>query len=93
MTKLGTELWYTVSDVALIMNCCHDTARARMEEMPECINVGNQKRRQLMVPQSSLEDWLRNHRITQVKKMDELPRNSSGKMTRMDRRTGKLVAV
>ena len=93
MTKLGTEQWYTVRDVSIIMRCSYDTARSRMEEMPDCINVGSQKRRQLMVPQINLEDWLRNHRIETARPAMEIPKSKSGKIARMDRRTGKLIAV
>ena len=93
MTRLGNEQWYPVREVALIMGCSYDTARQRMEEMPDCINVGSQKRRQLMVPQSSLESWFRNHRIRQEKPEVKIPVCRDGKMARIDRRTGKLKAV
>ena len=91
------EQWYKTADVAGIMGCSYDTARARMQEMPGVINVGSQKRRQLMVPETDLEDWFRNHRvITRVE--IQLPKkvrliSKEGKMARIDRRTGKLKAV
>ena len=89
------DKWYRVPDVAELMGCSNDTARARMEEMRDVINVGSEKRRQLMVPESSVEDWLRNHRIcTKVEIiMPKCRMNKSGKIARMDRRTGKLKAV
>lgn len=58
------DKWYRVRDVAEVMNCSEDTARARMGEMPGVVNVGSEKRRQLMVPEYGIEDWMRNHRIT-----------------------------
>ena len=89
------DRWYRVQDVAEVMGCSSDTARARMKEMHDVINVGSEKRQQLMVPESSVEDWLRNHRITtQVRiVVPEHRMNRSGKIARMDRRTGKLKAV
>ena len=91
------DIWYRVKDVAQIMGCSEDTARARMKEMNGVINVGSEKRRQLMVPETDLEDWFRNHRvITRVE--IQIPKkvrliSKDGKMARMDRRTGKLKAV
>ena len=89
------DKWYRVQDVAEVMGCSSDTARARMKEMHDVINVGSEKRQQLMVPEASLEDWLRNHRVcTKVEII--MPRcrmSKSGKIARMDRRTGKLKAV
>lgn len=95
------ERWYRVPDVAELMGCSYDTARERMAEMPGVINVGSKKRRQLMVPQYGLEDWLRNHRMdNRTERRTEpavrrvkVPKSTSGRMARMDRRTGKLVAV
>ena len=89
------EKWYRPKEVAEILKCEVDTARARMKEMPGVINVGSEKRQQLMVPESSVEDWLRNHRITTRIEfvMPEYRMNRSGKIARMDRRTGKLKAV
>ena len=85
-----------VKDVAELMGCSYDTARARMAEMPGVINVGSKKRRQLMVPADGLEDWLRNHRVdhrTEPERLKVIPRGKNGRMARMSRRTGKLVAV
>lgn len=93
MIRRETEIWFTVPDVARIMGCSYDTARNRMEEMSNVINVGSAKRRQLMVTESSLQDWFRNHRIAQEKPAVNIIRCSSGKLARMDRRTGKLKAV
>ena len=89
------DKWYRVQDVAEVMGCSSDTARARMKEMRDVINVGSERRRQLMVPESSVEDWLRNHRIcTKVEIfMPKCRMNKRGKSARMDRRTGKLKAV
>ena len=94
------ERWYNVKETAEVMRCGVDTARARMEQMPDVINVGTKGRRILMVPESNIEDWFRNHRMATVKqilpKRKNVPKvkaGSSGKLARMDRRTGKLVAV
>lgn len=86
------DKWYRVSDVAEIMHCSSDTARARMKQMADVINVGSERRQQLMVPESSLEDWLRNHRISARVEI-VMPRygiRNDGKLARMNRRTGKL---
>ena len=86
--------WMKVSDVAEVMGCSYDTARARMERMKDAVNVGSQKRRQLMVPEYAVEDWLRNHRIATVRiVVPEHRIRKDGKIARMDRRTGKLKAV
>ena len=89
------EKWYRPKEVAEILSCQVDTARAWMAEMPNVINVGSEKRQQLMVPESDIENWLRNHRVTtRVEiRMPEYRMNRSGKIARMDRRTGKLKAV
>ena len=89
------DKWYRVQDVAEVMGCSSDTARSRMKEMRDVINVGSEKRQQLMVPESSVEAWLRNHRIcTKVEIfMPKCRISKSGKIARMDRRTGKLKAV
>ena len=87
------ERWYKVSDVSGLMGCSYDTARARMKEMPGVINVGTQKRQQLMVPEFGLEDWLRNHRVTRVTiELPPMRLRADGKLARMNRRTGKLEA-
>lgn len=86
--------WYSVKKVSELMDCSPDTARARMKEMPGVINVGSAKRRQLMVPEYGLEDWLRNHRITTVRiEMPKMKLRKDGKIARIDRRTGRLQAV
>ena len=89
------ERWYKVKDVAELMGCSDDTARARMKEMRGVVNVGSEKRRQLMVPEDSIEDWFRNHRVsTKIEIMiPDFRINRSGKLARIDRRTGKLKAV
>ena len=95
------ERWYNVKETAEVMRCGVDTARARMEQMPDVVNVGTSGRRILMVPESNVEDWFRNHRMTQVKAIAQKQRamsrtvkvSSSGKLARIDRRTGKLAAV
>lgn len=92
MNRERAEPWLRVSDVAEILGCSYDTARARMAEMPEVINVGSAKRRQLMVPMWGLEDWMRNHRMRPAEPVMKIPRCRGGKLARMDRRTGRLVA-
>lgn len=87
------EKWYRVKDVSGILGCNKDTARARMQEMEGVINVGSQKRRQLMVPEYGLEDWLRNHRISGRGPAPVIGKpllNSDGTLVKRDRRTGKL---
>ena len=86
--------WYSVKKVSELMDCSPDTARARMKEMPGVINVGSEKRQQLMVPESDIENWLRNHRITTVRiEMPQMKLRKDGKIARIDRRTGRLQAV
>ena len=85
------ERWYNVKETAEVMRCGVDTARARMKQMPGVINVGSATRRQLMVPEYGLEDWLRNHRVTTVRvELPQMKLRKDGKIARMDRRTGKL---
>lgn len=79
-----------VKDIALMMGCSYDTARQRMEEMPDCVNVGTEKRRQLLVPLSGLREWLSNHRVEAITMPVHLGCND-GKMARKDRRTGEYV--
>jgi hypothetical protein len=95
---MAMERWYSVPKVAEVMGCCYDTARERMKEMDEVVNVGSQKRQQLMVPESSVMDWLRNHRMIKRAEITAPKRNirlvsNDGKLARMDRRTGKLKAI
>lgn len=91
---MAMESWYNVPKVAEVMGCSYDTARARMKEMAEVVNVGSQKRQQLMVPESSVKDWLRNHRVVKMEVVSPKHRaRPDGKLARMDRRTGKLKAI
>ena len=88
------EQMYSVQSVANILDCEVDTARMRMKEMPNCVNVGTERRRILLVPESDIENWLANHRITTTKPvMPKIRTRKDGKIARMDRRTGKLKAV
>ena len=85
--------WYSVKKVSELMDCSYDTARARMKQMPGVINVGSAKRRQLMVPEYGLEDWLRNHRVMTVRvELPQMKLRKDGKIARIDRWTGKLQA-
>ena len=92
------EQMYSVQSVASIMDCEVDTARLRMKEMPNCVNVGTERRRILLVPESDIEDWFRNHRLTPAKQIQpkqkarttRIKPRADGKIARMDRRTGKL---
>ena len=97
------EAYYRVKEVCGLLGCGPDTARAWMAEMPGVINVGNERRRQLMVPQSGIESWLANRRMQAVRlpakpvPVKALPQRmlkgkKSGGMARMNRRTGKLEA-
>ena len=94
---MAMESWYSVPKVAEVMGCCYDTARERMKEMADVVNVGSQKRQQLMVPESSVMDWLRNHRMNRTARVEVVvPKHRpgpDGKLARMDRRTGKLKVV
>ena len=87
------EQMYTVSRIAGLLGCSTDTARARMKEMPGVMNVGSAKRRQLMVPESGLQDWLRNHRMAEAERPLRVTISADGKMARIDRRTGKLTTA
>jgi len=77
------ERMLSPKDVAARMNISVSAARARMEEMPGCINVGAGSSRVLRVPESGLEAWISNRMVT--------IRHSTGKIAR--RRNGKLQAV
>ena len=79
----------TVNTVSLMMGCCPDTARERMEEMPGCVNVGSEKRRQLLVPLSGLREWLACHRVAALN-MPVHMGNQNGRIARKDRRTGEI---
>lgn len=87
------EKWCSVKDVAGIMRCSTDTARRRMEQMPDATNVGTPGRRQLLVPERNVEDWLRNRQVRNVPEIVRIPKSRNGKLARMNRRTGKLEAV
>ena len=89
------EQMYTVKAVAELMGCSNDTARMRMKQMPGVMNVGTAQRQQLMVPESGIEDWIRNHRMEPARPVRKRPVmrvtiSADGKMARIDRRTGKL---
>lgn len=68
------EAYLSPKDVAERMNISVSAARARMMEMPGCVNVGQGKTLRLRVPESGLEAWRDNRIIV-------LPR-SSGKIAR-----------
>lgn len=79
-----------VKDISVLMGCSYDTARARMKDMPGVVNVGTEKRQQLMVPLAGLKDWLANHRM-EARQLPVFIPGPDGRMARIDRRTGKLV--
>ena len=83
------ENMLSVKTIALMMDCHPDTARERMQEMPGCVNVGSEKRRQLLVPLSGLREWLVNHRVTAMT-MPVHMGSQDGRMARKDRRTGEI---
>lgn len=84
----------SVKTVAEILDCSPDTAKKRMKDMQDVIDVGTPKRSQLMVPKASLEDWIRNHRIATVRiTVPEFKLSRDNRLARMDRRTGKLKAI
>ena len=68
------EPYLSAKDVAERLNISVSAARARMMEMPGCVNVGMGKTQILRVPESGLEAW-RDNRILVI------PR-SSGKIAR-----------
>ena len=80
----------TVKTIALMMDCHPDTARERMQEMPGCVNVGSEKRRQLLVPLSGLREWLASHRVQAITMPVHLG-SQDGRMARKDRRTGEII--
>lgn len=84
------EQLYSVPAVAGMMGCSYDTARMRMKEMPGVMNVGTERRQQLMVPESGIRDWLQNHRMQERVRPMTVTISADGKMARIDRRTGKL---
>ena len=85
------EALLRVKDVAGLMGCSYDTARSRMKDMPGVMNVGSEKRRQLVVPERGMIDWMANHRM-EVRELPVYISGSGGRMARIDRRTGKLTA-
>ena len=88
------DKWLKVKDVAKVLGCSIDTARNRMTEMAEVINVGTPQRQQLMVPEYALEDWMRNHRLNHVRVIVPTGRSrKDGKIARRDRRTGELKVI
>ena len=69
------EKYLTPKDVAEQMGISVGTARARMLEMPGCINIGSGNRNQILrVPESGLEAWQSNRVVL-------IPR-STGKIAR-----------
>ena len=82
---------YSVPAVAQLMGCSYDTARMRMQQMDGVMNVGSTKRRQLMVTEEALQNWLRNHMMPAAPRPLTVTISSDGKMARIDRRTGKLT--
>lgn len=69
--------------VAELLCVSESTARARMEEMPGCIDIGNGKSQILRVPESGLDAWMSNRVVTL--------RPAASRIAR--RKNGKLVAV
>lgn len=82
------ERMLSVKAVARILDCSNDTARMRMKGMAGVINVGTERRQQLMVPESGMDDWMRNRRMQEARLT--VTAGADGKMARMDRRTGQL---
>ena len=68
------ESYLSPKDVAERLNISVSAARARMAEMPGCVNVGQGKTQILRVPESGLEAWTDNRIL--------VFRRSSGKIAR-----------
>ena len=78
------ELMLSPQAIAERLDISLQAARARMEEMPGCVDIGGGGRnRMLRVPESGLDAWLSNKVVVMGR--------SSGKIAR--RRGGKLQAV
>jgi len=77
------ERMMTPKEVAEALAISESTARARMVEMPGCINMGTKKSMILRVPESGLEAWMSNRVV--------MLRPNTGKIAR--RKCGKLQAV
>ena len=78
------DLMLSPQAIAERLDISLQAARARMEEMPGCVDIGGGGRnRMLRVPESGLEAWLSNKVVVMGR--------SSGKIAR--RRGGKLQAV
>jgi len=77
------ERYLGPKEVAEQLGIAVSTARARMQEMPGCVNVGGKSSQVLRVPESGLEAWISNRTVM-------MPR-SSCRLAR--RKNGKLIAV
>jgi len=78
------DLMLSPQAIAERLDISLQAARARMEEMPGCVDIGGGGRnRMLRVPESGLDAWLSNKVVVMGR--------SSGKIAR--RRGGKLQAV
>ena len=74
------ERMLSPKDVAARMNISVSAARARMEEMPGCINVGAGSSRVLRVPESGLEAWTSNRVVCISRAMKKTPRRKNGQL-------------
>ena len=72
------ERFLSTQEVAENIGISLSAARARMSEMPGCIDVGEGKNRILRVPESGLETWQENRAVHPVM--------NSGKMARRNNR-------
>lgn len=74
------ERYLKPSDVAEILGISVGTARAKMAEMPGCINVGGgTAHRALRVPESGLEAWRDNRVICITHSTGKIARRPIGR--------------
>ncbi len=74
------ERYLSAKEVAENMGISLSAARARMSEMPGCINVGEGKNRILRVPESGLETWQESRVVRPVMNSGKIARRNCRKM-------------
>lgn len=76
------ERYLSPREVAERMSISVSAARARMPEMPGCVNVGGGKSQVLRVPESGLEAW-QDNRVICIRKYDgKIARRPVGRQKR-----------
>ncbi len=74
------ERFLSAKEVAENMGISLSAARARMSEMPGCIDVGEGKNRILRVPESGLETWQANRAVRVIPNSGKIARRNTRKM-------------